>query len=169
MSYKRFCLFIVDFHHQRFSSFKFRQNFLLFRLRDKFSTRVLRFFSFVKAFFLYCDCICIDVCLCFEYVAVDSLQLLVYVHQLLLNVAVFDEQQKSSSSTILSMRKVVKLLTVSKFFSFSNLSMSFCICCLRSCKLIRDAMKNDLETSSRRSVDVDMIDTRLSFSQCLDR
>jgi hypothetical protein len=40
---------------------------------------------------------------------------------------------------------------------------------LRSCKLIRDAMKNDLETSSRRSIDVDMIDTRSSFSQCLDK
>ncbi len=77
--------------------------------------------------------------------------------------------RKSSSSTILSMRKVVESLIVSKFFSFSNLSMSFCICCLRSCKLIRDAMKNDLETSSQRSVGVDMIDTRLSLSQCLDR
>jgi hypothetical protein len=40
---------------------------------------------------------------------------------------------------------------------------------LRSCKLIRDAMKNDLEASFRRSIDVDMIDTRLSFSQCLNR
>jgi hypothetical protein len=47
--------------------------------------------------------------------------------------------------------------------------MFFCICCLRSCKFIRDAIKNDFETSSRRSVDVDMIDTRLSLSQCLDR
>jgi hypothetical protein len=67
------------------------------------------------------------------------------------------------------MRKIVESLIVSKLFSFSSLSMSFCICCLRSCKLIRDAMKNDLETSSRRSVDVDMIDTRLSLSQCLNR
>jgi hypothetical protein len=40
---------------------------------------------------------------------------------------------------------------------------------LRFCKLIRDAMKNDLETSSRRLIDIDMIDTRLSFSQCLDK
>jgi hypothetical protein len=40
---------------------------------------------------------------------------------------------------------------------------------LRSCRLIREAMKNDFETSSRRSVDVDMIDTRFSLSQCLDR
>jgi hypothetical protein len=30
-------------------------------------------------------------------------------------------------------------------------------------------MKNDLEASFRRSVDVDMIDTRLSVSQYLDR
>jgi hypothetical protein len=49
------------------------------------------------------------------------------------------------------MRKIVEWLIVSKFFFFSNLFMSFCICCLRSCKLIRDAMKNDLETSFRRS------------------
>ncbi len=77
--------------------------------------------------------------------------------------------RKSSSSTILSMRKIVESLIVSKFFSFSNLFMSFCICCLRFCKLIRDAMKNDLETSSRRLIDIDMIDTRLSFSQCLDK
>jgi hypothetical protein len=35
--------------------------------------------------------------------------------------------------------------------------------------LIREAMKNDLETSSRRSVDVDMIDTRFSVSQYLDK
>jgi hypothetical protein len=69
----------------------------------------------------------------------------------------------------LSMRKVVESLIVSEFFSFSSLFMSFCICCLRFCRLIRDAMKNDLETSSRRSVDVDMIDTRFSFSQCLNR
>jgi hypothetical protein len=40
---------------------------------------------------------------------------------------------------------------------------------LRSCRLIRDAMKNDLEASSRRSIDVDMIDTDFSLSQCLDR
>ncbi len=77
--------------------------------------------------------------------------------------------KESSSSTILSMRKVVESLIVSNFFSFSSFFMSFCICCLRSCKLIRDAMKNDLETSSRRSIDVDMIDTRSSFSQCLDK
>ncbi len=94
MSYKRFFLFAVDFHHQRFSSFKFRKNFLLFRLRDEFSTRVLRFLSFVKASSLYCDCICIDVCLYLECAAVDSFQLLVYVHQFLLDVVVFDEQQK---------------------------------------------------------------------------
>jgi hypothetical protein len=67
------------------------------------------------------------------------------------------------------MRNVVKSLIVSKFFSFNSLFMSFCICCLRFCKLIRDAMKNDLETSSRRSIDVDMIDTRFSLSQCLDK
>jgi hypothetical protein len=69
----------------------------------------------------------------------------------------------------LSMRKIVELLIVSEFFSFSSLFMFFCICCLRSCKLIRDAMKNNLETSSQRSIDVDMIDTRSSFSQCLNR
>jgi hypothetical protein len=69
----------------------------------------------------------------------------------------------------LNMRKIVESLIVSEFFSFSNLFISFCIYCLRSCKLIRDAMKNDLEMSSRRSVDVDMIHTRLSLSQCLDR
>jgi hypothetical protein len=40
---------------------------------------------------------------------------------------------------------------------------------LRSCRLIRDAMKNDLETSFRRSIDVDMIDTSSWLSQCLDR
>jgi hypothetical protein len=40
---------------------------------------------------------------------------------------------------------------------------------LRSCKLIRDAMKNDLETSFWRSIDADMIDTRFSLSQCLNR
>jgi hypothetical protein len=67
------------------------------------------------------------------------------------------------------MRKIVESLIVSKLFSFNNLFMSFCICCLRSCRLIRDAMKNDLEASFRRSIDVDMIDTRLSLSQCLDR
>jgi hypothetical protein len=47
----------------------------------------------------------------------------------------------------LSMRKVVESLIVSELFFFSNLFMFFCICCLQSCKLIRDAMKNDLETS----------------------
>jgi hypothetical protein len=67
------------------------------------------------------------------------------------------------------MRKVVESLIVSEFFFFSSLSMSFCICCLRSCRLIREAMKNDLRTSSRRSIDVDMIDTRFSVSQYLDR
>jgi hypothetical protein len=67
------------------------------------------------------------------------------------------------------MRKIVESLIVSEFFSFSSLFISFCICCLRLCKLIRDAMKNDLETSFRRSVDVDMIDTRLSLSQCFNR
>ncbi len=77
--------------------------------------------------------------------------------------------RESNSSTILSMRKIVESLIVSKLFSFNNLFMSFCICCLRSCRLIRDAMKNDLEASFRRSIDVDMIDTRLSLSQCLDR
>jgi hypothetical protein len=77
--------------------------------------------------------------------------------------------RKSSSSTSLSMRKIVESLIVSEFFSFSNLFMFFCVCCLRFCKLIRDAMKNDLETSSRRSFDVDIIDTRLSLSQCLDK
>jgi hypothetical protein len=40
---------------------------------------------------------------------------------------------------------------------------------LRSCKLICETMKNDFETSLRRSIDVDMIDTCLSLSQCLDR
>ncbi len=77
--------------------------------------------------------------------------------------------RESSSSTILSMRKVVESLIVSKLFSFSSLFMSLCICCLRSCRLIRDAMKNDLETSFRRSIDVDMIDTSSWLSQCLDR
>ncbi len=77
MSYKRFFFFADDFHHQRFSSFALRENFLLLRLRDEFSTRVLRFFSIFKAFFFYCDRICIDVCLCLECAAVDSLQLLV--------------------------------------------------------------------------------------------
>ncbi len=77
--------------------------------------------------------------------------------------------RENNSLTILSRRRIVESLIVSKFFSFSSLSMSFCICCLRSCKLIRDAMKNDLEASFRRSIDVDMIDTRLSFSQCLNR
>ncbi len=77
--------------------------------------------------------------------------------------------RESSSSTILSMRKVVESLIVSKLFSFSSLFMFFCICCLRSCKLIRDAMKNDLETSFWRSIDADMIDTRFSLSQCLNR
>ncbi len=86
--------FVVDFHHQRFSSFELRKNFLLFCFRDEFSTRVLRFFNFLKAFFFYCDRICIDVCFCFKYVVVDSLQFLVYVHQFLLDVAVSDEQQK---------------------------------------------------------------------------
>jgi hypothetical protein len=69
----------------------------------------------------------------------------------------------------LSMRKVVESLIVLKLFSFSNFFMFFCICCLRSCKLIRDAMKNDLKTSFRRLIDVDMIDTRLSLTQCLYR
>jgi hypothetical protein len=69
----------------------------------------------------------------------------------------------------LSMRKIVESLIVSELFSFNSLFMSFCICCLRCCKLIRDTMKNDLEASFRRSVDVDMIDIRLSLSQCLNR
>ncbi len=77
--------------------------------------------------------------------------------------------KKSSSSTILNMRKIVESLIVSELFSFSNLFMFFCIYCLRFCKLIRDAMKNDLETSFRRLINVDMIDTRFSFSQCLDK
>jgi hypothetical protein len=94
MSYKRFFLFAVDFHHQRFSSFEFRKKNLLLRFRDEFSTRFLRFFYFVKAFFLYCDRICIDVCLCFECAVVDSFQFLVYIHQFLLDVVVFDEQQR---------------------------------------------------------------------------
>jgi hypothetical protein len=94
MSYKFFFLFAVDFHHQRFSSFELRKNFLLFRSRDEFSTRVLRFSRFLNAFFFHCDRICIDVYLCFECAVVDSLQFLVYVHQLQLNVAVFDEQQR---------------------------------------------------------------------------
>jgi hypothetical protein len=94
MSYKRFFFFAVDFHHQRFSSFKFRKNFLLFRFRDESSTRVLRFLSSFKALSLYCDRICIDVCLCLECAAVDSFQLLVYVHQFLLDVVVSDEQQR---------------------------------------------------------------------------
>ncbi len=89
-----FFFFVVDFHHQRFSSFKFHKKFLLLRLRDESLTRVLHFFNFVKASLLYCDRICIDVCLCLECAAVDSFQLFVYVHQLLLNVAVFDEQQR---------------------------------------------------------------------------
>ncbi len=66
--------------------------FLLLRLRNEFSTRVLRFFSSFKAFFFYCDRICINICLYLEYATVDSLQLFVYVHQLLLYVAVLDEQ-----------------------------------------------------------------------------
>jgi hypothetical protein len=69
----------------------------------------------------------------------------------------------------LSMRKIVESLIVSELFFFSSLFISFCICCLRSCRLIREAMKNDLETSFRRSVDVDMIDTRFSISQYLNR
>jgi hypothetical protein len=69
----------------------------------------------------------------------------------------------------LNMRKIVESLIVSELFSFSNLFMFFCIYCLRFCKLIRDAMKNDLETSFRRLINVDMIDTRFSFSQCLDK
>jgi hypothetical protein len=92
MSYKRFFLFAVDFHHQRFSSFEFRKKILLLRLRDEFSTRVLRFLDFVKALSFYCDRICIDVCLYFECAAVDSFQFLVYVHQFLLDVAVSNEQ-----------------------------------------------------------------------------
>jgi hypothetical protein len=35
--------------------------------------------------------------------------------------------------------------------------------------LIREAMKNDLGTSPRRSAGVDMVDTRPSVSQYLDR
>jgi hypothetical protein len=67
------------------------------------------------------------------------------------------------------MRKIVESLIVSELFSFSCLFMFFCICCLRFCKLIRETMKNDLETSFWRSVDVDMIDTRLSLSQCFNK
>jgi hypothetical protein len=69
----------------------------------------------------------------------------------------------------LSMRKVVESLIISKLFFFNNLSMFFCICCLRFYKLIRETKKNDFETSSRRLIDVDMIDTRFSISQYLDK
>ncbi len=72
----------------------FLRIFWLLRIRSESSTRVLRFFSSLKTLLFYCDRVCIDVCLCFECVTVDSLQLIVYVHQLLFNVAVFDEQQK---------------------------------------------------------------------------
>ncbi len=94
--------------------------------------------------------------------------LFMFINFCLMSLSLMNSRE-SSSSTTLSMRKIVESLIVSKFFSFNNLFMSFCICCLRSCKLIRDVMKNDFETSSRRSIDVDMIDTRLSLSQCLNR
>jgi hypothetical protein len=94
--------------------------------------------------------------------------LFMFINFCLMSLSLMNNK-KNSSSTILSMHKIVESLIVSEFFFFSNLFMFFCICCLRFCRLIRDAMKNDLETSFQRLIDVDMIDTRLSFSQCLDR
>ncbi len=94
--------------------------------------------------------------------------LFMFINFCLMSLSLMNSKE-SNSSTILSMRKIVESLIVSKFFSFSNLFMSFCICCLRSCKLIRDAMKNDLEASFQRLIDVDMIDIRFSFTSCLYR
>jgi hypothetical protein len=94
--------------------------------------------------------------------------LFMFINFCLMSLSLMNSKE-GNSSTILSMRKIVESLIVSEFFSFSSLFMSFCICCLRFYRLIRDVMKNDLETSSQRSIGVDMIDTRLSHSQCLDR
>jgi hypothetical protein len=58
--------------------------------------------------------------------------------------------RKNNLLTILNMRKIVESLIVSKFFSFNNFFMFFCICCLQFYKLILDAIKNDLKTLFRR-------------------
>jgi hypothetical protein len=55
------------------------------------------------------------------------------------------------------------LFIVFENFSLSSLFMSFCIWILRLCRNIRDAVKSVLETSSRRSIDVDIVDTRFHW------
>ncbi len=45
--------------------------------------------------------------------------------------------------------------------------MSFRICDLRLCKNIRDVVKNVLETSFRRSINVDIVDTRSHWLYCV--
>jgi hypothetical protein len=51
-------------------------------------------------------------------------------------------------------------LIVSENLSLNSFSMSSCICVLRLCRFMRDVMKDVLQTTSRRFVNVDMIDTR---------
>jgi steroid 5-alpha reductase family enzyme len=70
------------------------------------------------------------------------------------------KNKDSSWSTTRNNRKNVESFIVFENFSFNNLFMSFCIWVLQFCKNIRDAVKSVLETSSRRSIDIDIVDTR---------
>ncbi len=169
MSYKRFFFFVVDFHHQRFFFLNFVRIFCCF----VFATSSRRAFCVFSAFskrlsFIAIAYVSMSVFVLNVLLSIRFNFLFMFINFCLMSLSLMNNRE-SNSSMILSMRKIVESLIVSELFSFSNLFMSFCIYCLRSCKLIRDAMKNDLETSSRRSIDVDMIDTRLSLSQCLDK
>ncbi len=115
MSYKRF-FFVVDFHHQRFSFFEFCKTILLLRLRDEFSTRVLRFFSFVKAlFFTAIAYVSMSVFVLNVLLSIRFNFLFMFISFCLMSLSLMNSR-KSSSSTILSMRKVVESLIVSEFF-----------------------------------------------------
>ncbi len=169
MSYKRFFFSLLIFIISVFLRLNFVRIFCCF----VFATSSRRAFCVFSAsskrlFFTAIAYVSMSVFVLNVLLSIRFNFLFMFISFCLMSLSLMNSKE-SSSSTILSMRKIVESLIVSKLFSFSSLSMSFCICCLRSCKLIRDAMKNDLETSSRRSVDVDMIDTRLSLSQCLNR
>ncbi len=168
MLYKRF-FFFVDFHHQRFSSFEYVRIFCCFVFTTSFRRAFCVFSALSKRLsFTAIAYISMFVFVLNVLLSIRFSFLFMFINFCLMSLSLMNNKE-NSSSTILNMRNVVKSLIVSKFFSFNSLFMSFCICCLRFCKLIRDAMKNDLETSSRRSIDVDMIDTRFSLSQCLDK
>jgi hypothetical protein len=169
MSYKRFFFSLLIFIINVFLFLNFVKIFCCFvfatnsrRAFCVFSTSLKRFF-FTAIAYVSMSVFVLNVLLSIRFSF-----LFMFINFCLMSLFLMNSK-KSNSSTILNMRKVVESLIVSKKKFFSSLSMSFCICCLRFCKLIRDTMKNDLETSFRRSIDVDMIDTRFSFSQCLDR